>query len=75
MRIYRVSGLRSAGSASIVARTISAINQDVSVKVDVESGLVAVKGRVSDYLIANAVQTSGCQYLGPLDDTIPTDII
>lgn len=75
MRIYRVSGLRAAGSASVVARAISGLQQDVSVKIDVESGLVAVRGQVADYMVAYAVQDSGCQYLGPLDEKISDDTI
>ncbi len=66
-KIYRVSGLRSAGSASVVARAITALQTNLHVKVDIEEGLVNVQGRVSDYLVARAVRSVGCDYLGPLD--------
>lgn len=66
-KIYRVSGLKSAGSASIVARTISAIKSGVHVKVDVEHGLVDVRGQVQDFLVAAAVRKAGCDYLGPAE--------
>lgn len=69
MRIYRVSGLQSAGSASIVARAITSIQPGVKVSVDVAQGLVNVEGlesdRVSrDFLVASAVRHVGCDYLG-----------
>jgi non-canonical (house-cleaning) NTP pyrophosphatase len=66
-RIYRVSGLKNAGSASIVARAITALQSNLHVKVDIEGGLVDVQGRVSDYQVARAVRDSGCDYLGPAD--------
>jgi hypothetical protein len=71
-RIYRVSGLKNAGSASIVARTIIALQKNLRVKVDIEEGLVNVDGTgsVQDYQVANAVRSVGCDYLGPLDEPI-----
>lgn len=66
-KIYRISGLRSAGSASIVARAISAIHKDLHVKVDIEEGVVNVRGAsISDFQIASAVKSVGCEYLGPI---------
>jgi non-canonical (house-cleaning) NTP pyrophosphatase len=65
--IYRVSGLRSAGSASVVARAITALQKNLSVKVDIEGGIVRVDGPVSEFQIANAVRSVGCDYLGPIE--------
>jgi hypothetical protein len=72
-RIYRVSGLRSAGSASVVARAISGLERAISVRVDVEGGYVSVKGSVSESMVAAAVKNSGCEYLGQIDQEIPDD--
>ncbi len=71
-KIYRVSGLQNAGSASIVARTITALQKNLRVKVDIEEGLVNVKGAgvVQDYQVANAIRSVGCDYLGPIDEPI-----
>lgn len=68
-RIYRVSGLQAAGSASVVARTISKMEEGLRVRVDVEEGLVHVRGPVSDYRVAEAVMASGCKFLGPAGDS------
>lgn len=66
-RIYRVSGLRSAGSASVVARVITAIQKDLRVKVDIEEGVVNVRGAVSDFQVADAVRSVGCNFLGRVE--------
>lgn len=71
-RIYRVSGLRSAGSASVVARAISATQAGLRVKVDAEQGLVDVEGQVNDYMVAKAIKDSGCAYLGVLGQSQET---
>lgn len=67
-RIYRVNGLQSAGTASNIARAISAINSNLRVRVDTETGTVDVRGNVNDYLIAQVVKNAGCDYLGPADE-------
>lgn len=66
-KIYRVSGLQNSGSASALARTISAIHLGLKVKIDPEHGIVDVRGTVSDFLVADAVKKSGCTYLGVED--------
>jgi hypothetical protein len=68
VRIYRVSGLKSAGSASIVARAITASQMGLHVRVDVEQGLVNVQGQVNDYAVASAIRDAGCDYLGVVSD-------
>ncbi|MBI3418774.1 MAG: hypothetical protein HY053_01385 [Proteobacteria bacterium] len=71
-KIYRISGLRTAGSASIVARAISALHKNLSVTVDVEEGVVNVQGSIiSDFQIASAVRSVGCAYLGPIKGERP----
>lgn len=72
MKIYRVSGLKSSGYATGVARAVSAITVGLSVKVDAEKGLINVDGDVQDFLVAAAVHKAGCDYLGPADE--PKDI-
>lgn len=66
--IYRVSGLKAAGTASVVARAISKIEEGLQVRVDVERELVHVRGCVSDYRVAEAVMASGCRFLGPASE-------
>jgi copper chaperone CopZ len=66
-KIYRVSGLKSAGSASTVARAISKIDDSLRVTIDVEHGLIDVQGPVTDYRIAEALEKTGCKYLGPAE--------
>ncbi|HVY13131.1 MAG TPA: cation-transporting ATPase [Alphaproteobacteria bacterium] len=69
MKIYRVSGLRNAGSASVVARAITALQKDLHVKIDVEEGLVNVQGSpVTDFQVASAVRKAGCDFLGALQN-------
>lgn len=75
VKIYRVSGLKSAGSASGLARAISAINSHLKVTVDVEEGQVHVHGPAADameddFLIARAVKDSGCQFLGAEQNSV-----
>jgi len=72
-RIYRVSGLKNAGSASIVARAITALHNNLHVKVDIEGGLVNVQGSVNDYQVAAAVRSVGCDYLGPAGAENPAE--
>lgn len=63
-KIYRVSGLQTSGSASTLARAITAIEKGLRVRVDAEQGLVDVRGSVSDFMVADAVKKVGCKYLG-----------
>jgi hypothetical protein len=73
VKIYRVSGLKSAGSATLVARHVAGIQRGVRVQVDVEHGTLNVDGVVSDYSVAKAVRSAGCDYLGPIDTTDARD--
>lgn len=66
-KIYRVSGLHSSGRASTLARAITAIEKGIRVRVDMEHGLLDIKGDVSDFLVADAVKKVGCLYLGIQD--------
>ncbi|NDE90057.1 MAG: hypothetical protein EB059_02800 [Alphaproteobacteria bacterium] len=63
-KIYRVSGLQSSGTASTLARAITAIDKGLRVRVDAEHGLVDVTGNVSDFMVADTIKKVGCQYLG-----------
>jgi hypothetical protein len=63
-KIYRVSGLQSSGSASTLARAITAIEKGLRVRVDAEHGIVDIRGNVSDFMVADVVKRVGCKYLG-----------
>jgi len=73
VKIYRVSGLKSAGLATLVARHVAGIQRGVRVQVDVEHGTLNVDGMVSDYSVAKAVRCAGCDYLGPVEAPDPTN--
>lgn len=63
-KVYKVAGMSCGGCSSSVEQAIKAVAADAIIEIELEGGLVKVKGLDDDALIEKAVEDAGFTYVG-----------
>ena len=61
---YKVEGMSCGGCANSVEQAIKAVATDAVVEIELEGGLVKVKGLNDDALVEQAIEGAGFTYAG-----------